>query len=141
MDEEVVHVISTPAGQQNRSSQKKIGVDLTRIGVLYAKEGNSYNLRLAKSKLMEELRCDFNNHTAPSNVAKRKTANHHLRIEHISADNVGEYNCTLRLYKKDFRTKKFSVVLGSDPRLSSAERISLTLSISCIILVMISLIG
>ncbi|VDO34116.1 unnamed protein product, partial [Haemonchus placei] len=83
---------------------EEIGVDLTDSEVLYAKEGNSYNLRLAKSKLMEELRCNLNNHSTPENViplvTKRKTANHHLKIEHISADNVGEYNCTLRLYKK-----------------------------------------
>ncbi|KAK6046033.1 hypothetical protein COOONC_16463 [Cooperia oncophora] len=107
--------MSTLTGVTVSDPPEEIGVDLTESEVLYAKG--------------REL------------VAKRKTANHHLRIEHISADNVGEYNCTLRLYKKDFRTKKFSVVLGSDPRLSSAERISLTLSISCIILVMISLIG
>ncbi|PIO65218.1 hypothetical protein TELCIR_13125 [Teladorsagia circumcincta] len=122
---------------------EEIGVDLTDSEVLYAKEGNTYDLRLAKSKLMEELRCDFNNRSAPSNViylvAKRKTANRHLKIEHISADNVGEYNCTLRLYKKDYRTKKFSVVLGSDPRLSSVGGFSLTLSIGCIVLLMISL--
>nr|CDJ87216.1 Hypothetical protein CBG06937 [Haemonchus contortus] len=127
-----------------RDPPEEIGVDLTESEVLYAKEGNTYNLRLAKSKLMEELRCDLNNHSTPENViplvAKRKTANHHLKIEHVSADNVGEYNCTLRLYKKDYRTKKFSVVLGSDPQLSSAFNLPLTFSIGCIVWLMILLV-
>ncbi|WKY02594.1 hypothetical protein Q1695_016119 [Nippostrongylus brasiliensis] len=124
-----------------RDPPRLIGVDLSDSDVLYAREGNTYDIRLARTKTLEELRCDFGNQTAPVNVSPlsgKTTGNyHHLRIENLSEENVGEYNCTLRLFKKNTRTKKFTVVIGPAPQPSSVAASSLVLSmVSTIILLL-----
>lgn len=49
-------------------SPQLIGVDLSESERFLAKEGNSYDIRLARTKVLEELRCEFNNQSLPSNV-------------------------------------------------------------------------
>ncbi|VDP23788.1 unnamed protein product [Heligmosomoides polygyrus] len=114
-------------------SPQLIGVDLSESERFLAKEGNSYDIRLARTKVLEELRCEFNNQSLPSNVislaTKKKSGdNHHLRIDHFSSDNVGQYNCSLRQYKKETRWscsksrdmgRNFKAALCGSPRSTS----------------------
>ncbi|VDL73896.1 unnamed protein product [Nippostrongylus brasiliensis] len=130
----------TFAGQYTCCVRESLGKACYKQQLLL-REGNTYDIRLARTKTLEELRCDFGNQTAPVNVSPlsgKTTGNyHHLRIENLSEENVGEYNCTLRLFKKNSRTKKFTVVIGPALQSSSVAASSVVLSVVSTIILLV----
>ncbi|KIH59646.1 hypothetical protein ANCDUO_10112 [Ancylostoma duodenale] len=90
---------------QIRDPPQQIGLDLSGSDTLYAKVGNSYDIRLTDVKEHDEVQCSFNNHTVVSNVfplnhKEKKGKHYQLRIRHFSEENVGSYECTLKLHDK-----------------------------------------
>ncbi|KAL6726680.1 hypothetical protein Aduo_008625 [Ancylostoma duodenale] len=109
---------------QIRDPPQQIGLDLSGSDTLYAKVGNSYDIRLTDVKEHDEVQCSFNNHTVVSNVfplnhKEKKGKHYQLRIRHFSEENVGSYECTLKLHDKELFTKKFMATLEAEPATSS----------------------
>ncbi|EYC00437.1 hypothetical protein Y032_0115g469 [Ancylostoma ceylanicum] len=105
---------------------QQIGLDLSEGNTLYAKVGNSYDIRLTNAKEHDEVQCKFNKEAVPGNVLalnhKEKKGKHYqLRIRHFSEENVGSYECTLRLGEKhELFMKEFVATLEAEPATSSS---------------------
>ncbi|RCN41761.1 hypothetical protein ANCCAN_12302 [Ancylostoma caninum] len=104
---------------------QQIGLDLSGSDTLYAKIGNSYDIRLFNVKEHDEMQCSINNHTVLNNVfalnhKEKKGKHYHFRITHFSEENVGIYECTMKLHDKELFTKKFTATLEAEPATSSS---------------------
>ncbi|KHJ78390.1 hypothetical protein OESDEN_21989, partial [Oesophagostomum dentatum] len=109
------------------------GLDLSSSDTLYAKIGNSYDIRLADIKDYDGVNCTSTNETIPANVAylnhkDKKGKYYQMRIRHFSEDNVGVYECVLTYRGEDKLKKNFAATLEPEP---SAASSSLLLS-SCV---------